>query len=422
VAALLQHHRWRRDGAHWAAVGAPVTLALALLAGEAAVGALAYLVAYALCLDRGAPRARIASVLPYVALVAGWRTLYQHLGYGTVASAFYADPGREPLRFLLAVLERGPMLLFRQWGVRPAEAYPAMDRPDQLWMLALAAVFVGMIGLALAPLLRRDRTARFFGVGMVLAVVPCCATVPQGRLLTFVAIGAAGLVGRFVECLWWRRPRWMPTGPLWRGPAHVLAALLVASAVVLGPLTLRWTLWEVVEFYPDIEQRALSIPEPDCAPGRRVVLVQGGLPVGFFYSDIRRLHGVLPPERLLVLAPDTVVRVTRVDERTLSVRPRDGFLAPSNTGDWHENAARMFETFVRVNERPLALHERVVLDGVTVEVTRLNGAGRPAEATFRFAVPLDDPSLRWFARRGSRYVRYTPPEIGASARLVPTDA
>lgn len=417
VAALLQHHRWRREGARWAAVGAPVTLALALLAGESAVGALAYLVAWAVCLDDARPRERVASLVPYVVLVVGWRTLYQHLGYGTVGSALYSDPGREPVRFVLGVLQNGPVLLLRQLGVRFAEAYPVMTAGQRLEILLLAVLFLGIVVLAMLPMLRRDRTARFLGLGMVLAVLPACAAVPQGRLLTFVGIGAAGLLGRWVEWLWWRRPRWLPATDVWRVPAHTVTALLLVSGTLVAPLTMRWMLWEVAAFYPDLERHVLSLPERDCASDGKVILVQGGLPVGFFYSDLRALEGLTPPKRFLVLAPDAVVRVTRIDERTLAIRPHGGYLAPSDTDDWYLNATRMFERYVRVEDRPLALGERVELEGLTIEITRLNGHGRPAEATFRFAVPLEDRSLRWFARHGTRYERFALPAVGESVLL-----
>jgi len=47
-------------------------------------------------------------------------------------------------------------------------------------------------------------------------------------------------------------------------------------------------------------------------------------------------------------------------------------------------------------------------------VTALDGEGRPAEATFRFAVPLEDASLRWAVARGDGWAPFRPPAVGES--------
>jgi hypothetical protein len=48
------------------------------------------------------------------------------------------------------------------------------------------------------PLLRRSATARFWGGGMALALVPACATLPANRLLFFVGLGGMGLLAEFL--------------------------------------------------------------------------------------------------------------------------------------------------------------------------------------------------------------------------------
>src|SRR4029453_4870479 len=91
---------------------------------------------------------------------------------------------------------------------------------------------------ALAPLARRDRLARFWAFGMLLATVPVSATVPGDRLLTFAGIGAAGLLAQpwgFVfgaedapASAWWRVPSW--------GLAWCLVVVHAVIAPVVFPL------------------------------------------------------------------------------------------------------------------------------------------------------------------------------------------
>ncbi len=65
----------------------------------------------------------------------------------------------------------------------------------------------------------------------------------------------------------------------------------------------------------------------------------------------------------------------------------------------------------------MRLHETIDLTAVTIEITELTDDGRPAEATFRFRVPLEDPSLRWLFVKDFRYVPFIVPCIGETVEV-----
>ena len=67
----------------------------------------------------------------------------------------------------------------------------------------------------------------------------------------------------------------------------------------------------------------------------------------------------------------------------------------------------------------MPLGQRVKLTGVTVEVTALTPDNRPAEATFSFDVPLEDPSLRWLFWEDGSFVPFTLPAVGKTVELPP---
>lgn len=50
-------------------------------------------------------------------------------------------------------------------------------------------------------------------------------------------------------------------------------------------------------------------------------------------------------------------------------------------------------------------------------VLALTPDGRPALVAFRFSVPLDDPSLRWFEWRDGRYAPFAVPAVGRARHL-----
>ena len=54
---------------------------------------------------------------------------------------------------------------------------------------------------------------------------------------------------------------------------------------------------------------------------------------------------------------------------------------------------------------------------MTVTITSLTADGRPAEATFRFDVPLESPSLLWLCFRGDGFEPFTPPAVGQEVEI-----
>ncbi|HEX9101592.1 MAG TPA: hypothetical protein VF997_05275 [Polyangia bacterium] len=396
VPVLLLHDRWRRQRWRAGAWLAPLLLAVALGAGESALAIAAYLGAYALCLERGSWRARALSLAPYLAVVVVWRVVYHALGFGTAYSGVYVDPGAEPLAFLRVLPSRAAFLLAAQLAT-PWSDFAA------LWTfvsphayrnaLAFATVVVLLFAALLLPLCRRDRLARFFAVGALVAVVPVCSTFPADRLLWFVGIGAMGLVARWLEL----RPRaWWAT---------LVAALLVVIHVVAAAplLALRSRSMETVS--RPLRRADASLP-PLSRDDGMLVLVNPPSDVFVAYIVILRASDgrPLPPTRWLATGT-TDVAVTRLDERTLRVRPDGGFIP------------FVSERMLRRPDRAFVRGQRIPLDGVEIEIAEVTADGRPAEIVARFERALEDPTLHWAAWHKGGFQAWTPPPVGARVVL-----
>ncbi len=197
VLALGAHARWRREGWRAGALLAPLLLLLALLSAEAAVAVLAYWLTYTIFVERGRWLSRALSLVPAAGVTLAWRVVYRAGGYGAWGTS-YLDPLREPLPFVRAVGQRAPLLLLGQWLLPPVE-YITFFELNAARLAWIAAVLL-MAGLVWVfwPLLRRSATARFWGGGMALALVPACATLPANRLLFFVGLGGMGLLAEFL--------------------------------------------------------------------------------------------------------------------------------------------------------------------------------------------------------------------------------
>jgi hypothetical protein len=406
VLGLIAHDAWRRK--HWShgAVLALLLVGCALFAKEEGIGIYAYLGAYALCLDPRGWRRGCLALVPYAVVLVAWRALRDQWGYGVHDMGLYVDPLTDPGSFATALLQRLPTLLLGQWALPPSDVAAVLQPQAQtvLWLAALAfAVWLLVVSL---PLLRTNPLARFWALGMLLALVPVSATFPMDRLLTLPGIGAFGLLAQilhlvFVEHKQTKLRRW------WRAPALILGCCLVAIHLILATLALPLRAGNPT-LPKDFEQTLyVRMPLPDSVKDQTVVIVNapsaahaGLLPL------LRVQNGETPPRHTRVLGPAlSTVLIRRVDENTLLIRPTNGYL------HW------VLDQVFRSDRHPMTIGQTVELTGMTARVTALTDDGRPAEASFQFNVPLEDPSLLWLCYRNREFEPFTPPPIGGSVEI-----
>jgi hypothetical protein len=76
---------------------------------------------------------------------------------------------------------------------------------------------------------------------------------------------------------------------------------------------------------------------------------------------------------------------------------------------------------LRSPRRPLRVGDVVEIRGFSAQITALMPDGRPAEAIVRFEIPLEDPSLRWFAWAAAGFEPFRLPEVGKQVVLPKVD-
>lgn len=432
VLALVAHDGWCRERWRPGAVLGPLSLALALLCSEQMVAIAGYLVAYEIILHRVALRQRVLAFAPFAVLIVGWYVIRASLGYGSVGTGSYTDPVSEPVAFLGAALQRIPILAHSQLGPLPADLWEVVFvRRDLTWlMVALGVAALAILGLVLGRMLRADPVARFWAVGMGLALVAVCGAHPNDRHLLLVGIGGSALIARFLAAWVERRePAQHATVAAPAQPATVLAPLplttlaprdllprrgatlaaIVLCAIhgVLAPIALP-----IRARIPGSVSRGVAridalVPRDPALATQDLVIVS--VPFKYlcnFASVVRRSNGGVSPNRwrCLGVTPDTVI-ATRPDAQTLVLRPALGYL-------------RFFEdTNVRARRFLFAAGDRVELPDLTIGVRSVTADARPAEIEIRFAVPLEDPSLRWVVWRDGAYRAFTPPPVGGSVTI-----
>jgi hypothetical protein len=406
-AALLAHDRARRDGWRPGTWLAPALFAAALLGGEAALAVTGYLFAHALFVDSGSLPRRMARLWPYATLSVMWLIAYGALGYGTRGGGMYLNPLNEPMLYLRALAERWPVLLAAQVGLSVSDVWLALPPSAQLAAYALALVALLVVGALLVPLWRRSPACRFWVVGAVLSLPIACATFPMDRLLVFAGVGAMAAIA-LVFAEWLEGTAYAGLPRLRRVSAAAAVSLLAVLHLVLAPLLLPPRVLTIGLLAQMGERLEASIPRDETIRGKTLIILTSAAEMTTFPPWMQRqVSGVPRPRRMRVLATCFAdVHVSRPEARTLRLRPEKGFL---------DNG---FLRMVRGLSRPFHVGDEVVLSDMRVRVREVTPDGRPAEADFTFAVPLEDPSLVWMRlRTGGTLVPWSPLAVGGSQVL-----
>jgi hypothetical protein len=407
---LMLHHRWRKSGTAWPAIVAVLLFAAALLAKESAVAALGYLMAYALFLDKGRSPARLLSLLPYGVVTIVWRFFYVYFDFGAKGSGGYIDPLGQPLLFAEAFLTRAPVLLQAQWLLAPADTFLLAPPIVKTVLIVSSWIIVVLLGTVLFPLLKRDAVARYWGLGMLLALVPLVAADPQDRLLLFPGLGAMGLLAQLLVALksgeFADANHLLPTWSL-----KPLRYGLVGIHLVLAPILLPVMIVVLGYLMGNIDHIVReTLPSDESVTGKTLILANGAnYPVGTYLHIIRGLEGQPTPAHVRSFGPVSMaavpMNITRSTENTMIVRPDGGY-------PW---------SVFRGPDNPFTLGENIELAGLKVEVTELAEEGWPSEVSYHFEKPLDDPSYLWFRINGTNYEPMPVPALGETIRLQPFD-
>lgn len=418
VLAVVVHDRARRDA--WSP-GIPLSaalFALSLLSGEAGVATGAYLLAHAIYLDPSPSWAgRLRALAPHAVVGVAWIAAYKLLGYGARGSVMYIDPASEPLEYLRAAAVRAPILLNGAWSAPAATLFVLISRDAAVALAVYGAISCAFIAWVLLPLLRADSTARFFGAGTLLALVPISAVAPSDRVLYFVGLGAFALMAKLIAAAPASGPR--------RWLAYYLVFLHGVYAIPLYAIDSVSLTW-----FASLSRDPLDavLLEPEVA---RQTVIFVNAPVHFFTSHLAAMRqGTSKPVplRWRCLASGLYpVTVKRLDARTLTVRTEGGLIQDPGTRNvegeeisplvhWSYLGQHLTQ-FVRPRGEAMRVGETLALTGVTLEVREVTRDGRPVEVRFTFDAPLESPDLRWLAWSEGRYVDFALPAAGASVKL-----
>jgi hypothetical protein len=408
VTTIMAYHQWRSQRSALHGALAMLTLILGLLSAEAAIATVGYLAAYALVYeqDRPWPR-RVLALLPFLVIVVAWRVGYTRMGYGSSGSGAYIDPGASLPRFGLALLMRLPTLLLAQlFGASAAVTNELPYHAKLLYAGGAGVVVLLCVGVGRYFGLWASRQARFFALGALFALVPVCAAEPSDRLLLNAEIGLSAVFAALFTCF--MATRRQHTGKVAWGAKGVTVMLMFVHLVAFPLMSVSMALVLSRITKPTTHDEPLSLP--DAAPGssQHVILLNPPAPMLLYYFPaIRSYFGLHNPASIQALAAGIQGFTLNVlDAHTIRLSgPRFG---DSMSRDFHALPFKVGDTVHAGNFD-------VTIEAVTPE-------GMASVARFRFAAPLSDASLGFYAwGENGGYVPFALPAIGHSIAVPKVD-
>lgn len=391
---LLAHLAWRRDSKRWAAPLSAVGFALGLAAGETAVAAMAYVLAYELWGRDGTWKERLRGLLPALSVLLVYAVVYKLSNAGARGSATYIDPVSEPGLFLAQAPQR--------WLANVGSA--ALGLPD-LWLvlppLRWVLIVAGVLGVIFGALAWRRwgpadeverRTARWLLFGALGSLLPTLATFPAARLLTCASLGLApviALVGRHAL-------RDV-------GVRRVLGVGWLGLAFVLQPLT-QWVAMPLT-FAEASRLAREGLDHLQLEGGERVIVVSStdfvlaiyGVPL---LAEQRR---PMPKTWHVWSMAPLASELTRTAERVFELQVLGGQMVDS-----------VFEENFRSGAWPFAPGDAVQLDGMRATVLAVE-AGKPTRVRFELDRPCEDFVFAWWT--GGALERLELPSVGATRQF-----
>ena len=398
---MAAHVRLRREGwtpGRWVAPGA---LLVGLLAGEAALGGFAFVVAYDLVTPApGAWRDRALRAAPMTALALLYLVVYGAVDGGARGSAGYVSPLSEPGAFLSAAATRVPVFLCDVVLGVPADfAFLGFST-----VLAAAGVVATLLFALLArangPFVADDERAavRWLGVGALGAMAVALGGLIGSRDLLLANLGFCPILAVAVRAGF---------APGAHGlPRRIGAGLLVLVHVVLAPIGQLANQAVMMATARATEATAHAIAR-EATGARRVVILAASDPMASWYPLAvlaTESDAPLPCWSWIAGVPADVT-LTRSGLASLVVEPRGTtFLrAP-------------FETLDRSPSIPFHVGDEVTTCGIEVAVLSVED-GRPARIEVRADASLDAPDTAWLAWQSGAMRRVAFPRVGESITI-----
>jgi len=360
----------------------PVTIALALLAGEAGIGGLAFWLCYELLGPKQSVRitACLRRLLVPLLVTVTYFALYKWANGGVRGSAVYVEPLSAPIEFVKLALVRVPVLLEDMAFGIPSEISTLSSKAS----VALAAAGVVGISLVALPCILcwsrvsdQERGAlRWLIPGATLAMVSTCGGFPGTRLLVVPLLGFAPLLAIAIRLGWNEVLANSGTTRTLRVTSGLLATLHFGLAP-LAALNDEYNRHKMASG----TQTAVNEAVAASTTARRYLILSASDPMIWMYAGMQMLV-----DRPGLVQGWCVISATKADLEVKRVGLRELIVEPRGT----EFLTGAFERLFRADNFAFHTGESIQQCGVKIRLLALS-RGRPKRISVEFE---DDPNAQ----------------------------
>lgn len=438
VIALLFHNLSRIKKSYLFGFLAMLFFLLTLLVAELGIIIMSYLISYVIFFESSRFRSRLQTLLPYLIVIFGWLIVYRSQGYGVSATNLYIDPTKDFIRFILQALIRTPVLLVEQlfnpsmllpsytWGFFGGSFYNILSPVARFLYLILCVIICSVIVFLYAPIIRKDRTTRFFLIGAILSAFFSSSTsILNGRLLNFTGLGVFIILSQiFVDMF---RSSVFPIQNARKFASFLLISILFFIHAILSPIQFFIYASGPNSWQEDIINKTTTSSDKKMLSDNEVVVINA--PSGAYFAlapSIRLFTKQFSVEHLHILALGyQTLKVSRSDNFSIQIDSKDGLIPDSN--ERLNVTSRIFplihqayfyqdleETLYQLPYQPT--NTMFKTDQLNIQIVKLTPDGRPKSAVFTFTKPLGNRSLMWYwwDWKKKQYRRFSVPSVGNS--------
>jgi len=412
---FLMHHKWRSTGSSISAILSVIFFSLSILANEAGVSTFAFILAYALVLDKASWPKRFSTLLPAILIIIIWRIIYQSLGYGVSGiGEAYLDPGREPLKFLYHFPGYFLGIIAGQLSALSTEIFMAVNLKC-VGIISMFYIGFNIVAIVLfLPIIFKNTLARFWFAVMIFAAIPVVAA-PSGKNFGFIAIGAFGFIVVFANDLFKNKSQ-LHKLRLYKYPARTFCVILLIAHIPLSAVS-KLIIPKVAPVTLNTFANPKGLNNVSLSNDSNVVIVNAtshlsacAMPTNAAYYD----QPIPKSIRALAFAY-SALEIERTGENSIVIRSKEKniFTADQSSPLHFSHAFVIFDRLLFTSQM-FEKNRRFALEGMTVDVLATDNNNLPKELAYTFDAPLEHKNFRWlkFNWHTFSYEPFTLPKIG----------
>ncbi len=228
-------------------------------------------------------------------------------------------------------------------------------------------------------------------------------TIPQDRLLMFVGLGGSVMLATLIFQLFQKTYVWQ--NRFLKTAAAGMAVTMLGLHLILSPIMFPLISVLMGKMSAPWMDAALNLPIDGDISDKKIVIINAPTRAIMYLAALRYIYDYALPMRIWHLSTDGQrTHFIKQASDTLVVEPENGFL----TAD---------DVLFRAVDDPFMVHDKIVLNGLTINVLKLNEKNYPDSVSFTFDEPMSNEHMVFLTWKNNRFVKLNITDLSNSFDL-----